>query len=344
MPIDNTVFGVWKTFWFTNPSTGISSQYIVESSNETVKQDVNNKYYIMGTAMPRILAIQGAEATLDITAPLLVAQGSNATLPPTGNNRTGIIGTDPVNDGFTLVSTLGSYSYMSPTYIADPGFIFQNMSFSVSADQGATYKISAVGDYDALSSEGYVNRGYTQGFGISNTPTTLPEGQVFRVASFYDFDVSIGGWTLGPSSGVYLRDLTVEAKYNTEPFNYVGQPDQRKYHGISTYDITVKGTLISQTRVPRANPAYQPYDMPLQAATKDAAYPANYVAPLYGGFAIPTTGTFSVILRNNGGIGVLPAAVINPLQKFIFTSTTLQAQTGLLTTSFEGKLWATTNS
>lgn len=325
MPIDNRLFGVWKTFLYGGTA------YVVENANESVSQEIQPKYYIMGTAMPRVLAIQGAEATMDITAPLLVCE--------IGSNRNIIPAADPVKDGFTLVNTL-SAAYMNPNLVVDPYMIFKNIGFSVSADQGATYKISAVGDYNSLISEG---AGGTYGFGLGD-PTVvgyaLPETTVYRVASFYDFDVSIGGVTMGPTTGIYLRELSFDLNYNTESFSYVGQPDQRKYYGISSFEIIVKGTFISQERWPVGAATSPPwagswpnYSMPLQAPT---AYGQ-------GGHAIPTTGTFSVILRNNGGLSVIPG-VVNPSQKFVFSSSSLQASTGLLTTNFEGRLWATTNT
>ena len=326
MPINNTLFGVWKTFRYG----GIV--YLVETANETVTQEAQPKYYIMGTAMPRVLAIMAAEAKLDITAPLLVCE--------IGTNRTGNISTDPVKDGLTLTKTLLP-NYMNPTLAMDPYMIFDSINFSVSADKGAEYKITAVGDYNALSSEG---AGGTNGFGLY-TPSIpsdypLPSGNVYRVASFYDFDVNIGGVVMGPSTGIYLRELNVNAKYNTESFSWVGQPDQRKYYGISSFEIVVTGTFISQTRWPVAAAttpawpgAWPNYSMPLQA-------PAGYGA---GGHAIPTTGNFSVILRNNAGLDVIPLTSASS-QKFVFTSSSLQASTGLLTTQFEGRLWAKTNS
>ncbi|HRT84934.1 MAG TPA: hypothetical protein P5523_09875, partial [Bacteroidales bacterium] len=184
MPIDNRLFGVWKTFLYEGTA------YVVENANESVSQEIQPKYYIMGTAMPRVLAIQGAEATMDITAPLLVCE--------TGSNRTGLIATDPVRDGLTLANSLSAV-YMNPNLNVDPYMIFRNIGFSVSADQGATYKIQAVGDYNSLTSEG---AGETYGFGLASPSTKgypLPENYVYRVASFYDFDVSIGGITMGPS-------------------------------------------------------------------------------------------------------------------------------------------------
>jgi len=325
MPIDNRLFGVWKTFLYGGTA------YVVENANESVSQEIQPKYYIIGTAMPRVLAIQGAEATMDITAPLLVCE--------TGSNRTGLIATDPVRDGLTLANSL-SAKYMNPNLNDDPYMIFRNIGFSVSADQGATYKIQAVGDYNSLTSEG---AGRTYGFGLEDPATDeypLPSDFVYRVASFYDFDITIGGITMGPTTGIYLRELSFDLNYNTESFSYVGQLDQRKIYGISSFEIVVKGTFISQGRWPvgaATSPpwpgAWPNYSMPLQA-------PSGYGA---GGHAIPTKGTFSIHLRNNGGLSVIPS-IVKPDQKFMFNSSSLQASTGLLTTTFEGRLWATANA
>lgn len=324
MPIDNRLFGVWKTFLYG----GVA--YVVENVNESVSQEIQTKYYIMGTAMPRVLAIQGAEATFDITAPLLISE--------IGVNRTGLPA-DPIKDGLTLASGL-SAAYMNPNLNLDPYMIFKNIGFSVSADQGASYKIQAVGDYNSLASEG---AGGAFTFGLEDPSTAgypLPENFVYRVASFYDFDVNIGGIIMGPTTGIYLRELSFDLNYNTEPFSYVGQPDQRKYYGISSFEIIVKGTFISQERWPvgaATSPpwagAWPNYSMPLQA-------PSGYGQ---GGHAIPTTGNFSIILRNNAGCNVIPT-IVDPTQKFVFSSSSLQASTGLLTTNFEGRLWATKNT
>lgn len=317
MPINNSLFGVWKIFKYN----GV--QYIVENSTEAVSQDAEQKHYIMGTAMPRVLSIKGAEAKLDITAPLLVCEK--------GLTRTGNLLNDPIRDGLTLVKTM-STDYMNPNLTATTAMIFRSIDFSVSADQGASYSVSAVGDYDELISEGA--NGST-GSGLSSESTTLPVGTVYRVASFYDFDVNIGGYVIGPSTGTYLRDLKININYNTESFSYVGQPDQRKYYGISSFEVSVSGTFIANQRYPLgASPGNWPYySMPLQA-------PVNYGE---GGHAIPSTGNFGITLRNNNGLDVLPTTSLNN-QKFIFTSTSMQGSTGLLTTSFEGRLWAITNT
>jgi len=333
MPIDNRLFGVWKTFLYGGTA------YVVENVNESVSQEIQPKYYIMGTAMPRVLAIQGAEATMDITTPLLVCE--------TRSNRTGLIATDPVRDGLTLANSLSAV-YMNPNLNVDPYMIFRNIGFSVSADQGATYKIQAVGDYNSLTSEG---AGGANGFGLASPSTEgypLPENYVYRVASFYDFDVTIGGITMGPTTGIYLRELSFDLNYNTESFSYVGQLDQRKIYGISSFEIVVKGTFIAQTRWPVGAATSPPwsgswpnYSMPLQAPSGYGA--GGHAIPTTGGHAIPTTGTFNIILRNNGGLSVIPA-VVKPKQKFVFNSSSLQASTGLLTTTFEGRLWATANA
>lgn len=349
MPIDNRLFGVWKTFAYGGRF------YVVESADESVSQDISPKNYIMGTAMPRVMEIKGAEAALNINAPLLVASDPYSSGTPTP--RTGAFG-DSVHDGLTLVKNLGATTYMDGGYSHDPFFIYKSINFSVSADAGATYKISAVGDYDALHSE---NTASTAGFGLYGpTTTVVPGGTVgtplgaayypttlgyaYRVASFYDFDVSIGGITFG--SGTYLQELTVDVQYTIQDFSWVGQPDQRKYYGIAGMSATVSGTIISQERWPTG------HGMPLQAEKSGITLPAPYTgATLHtGGLAWPTTGTFAVYLRNSTG-GTGPAGVVDVLpqtsssgQRFVFSTSSLQASTGLLTTRFEGQMWAQTNS
>ncbi len=165
----------------------------------------------------RALEISGASADLDITAPLLVSD----TTP-----RNGSITSDTVYDGLSLIKNVGTITYMSGAYTADPGFIYKSINFSISDTQGATYKIQAVGDYDALKTE---NTASTAGFGIHNPtgPSDYPTStnNLYRVAAFYDFDVEIRGWTLGTNQ--FLQNLNVDIQYNTQEFSWVGQPDQR---------------------------------------------------------------------------------------------------------------------
>lgn len=349
MPIDNRLYGVWKTFAYGGYF------YVVESADESVSQDITPRNFIMGTAMPRVMEIKGAEASLDITAPLLVASDNYSSGSPTP--RTGTY-SDSVFDGLTLVKNLGATTYMDGGYSHDPFFIYKGINFSVSSDRGATYRISAVGDYDALHSE---NTASSAGFGLYGpTETAVPGGTigtplgpayyptqlgyVYRVGSFYDFDVSIGGLTLG--SGTYLQELTVDITYTIEDFSWVGQPNQRKYYGIAGMQAKVSGTIISTSRWPTG------HGMPLQAEKTGISLPAPYTGSSLntGGFAWPTTGTFAVYLRGSTG-GTGPGGVIDVLpqisstgQRFVFSSSSLQASTGLLTTKFEGQMWAQTNS
>lgn len=335
MPIDNTLFGVWKTFRYGG------NYYVVESADESVSQEVAPKNYIMGTAMPRVMLVKGAEASLSMTAPLLVCSGVNSSPIPVW--RTGVVNADPVNDGLTLIKTLGAITNMNGSFTADPFFIYKSISFSVSADEGASYTVSALGDYDALASE---NTTATNGFGLI-TPGAgqypMADLYAFRVASFYDFDVSLGGITLGVGS--YLKDLKVDMDYSIEDFSWIGQPDQRKYYGMAGFSAKVSGTIISSTRQPSG------HSMPLQAEKPGIVLPAPWTGlPLnQGGFAWPTTGTFAVYLRNSvapggGPVDILPQTNSSVGQRFIFSTSSLQATTGLLTTKFEGQLWAQTNS
>ncbi len=324
MPIDNTLFGVWKTFSYGG------NYYVVETADEAVKQEVSPKNYIIGTAMPRVLEVKGAEASLNIKAPLLVC----STLP-----RTGALG-QAVNDGLTLIKYYGSGSgYMNGTFQQDPFFIFKSVGFSISSDQGATYTINAVGDYNALKSE---NTAATAGFGLT-MPTSAAQyptltGYVYRVGSFYDFQVSVNGLT--PYG--YLQSLNVNIQYDLQSFSYVGQVSQRKFYGIGGMSATVSGTYIHSSRTPTG------HGMPLQAEAPGISLPAPWTGhtPNQGGIAWPTSGTFSVYLRQSqdpggGLVNVLP---FTGNQRFIFSSTTLQASTGLLTTNFEGQMWAQTNT
>jgi len=323
MPIDNRVFGIWRVFRYG------SIPYIVENYTETVTQDIQVQKYIMGTAFPRVLNISGAIAELQITSPLLVWDNSYRT---TSNQ---------IHDGLDLIQTFGSTAVLNGNYTADPFFIFQKMSFSVSADKGATYTITALGDYNAIKSE---NPASSFNFGLSlrgevlhPADYPLPTDYVYRVASFYDLIPSIGGVVFGPTSGVYLQDLTIDVNYQTETFTYVGQEDQRKIVGIAGYEIVVSGTMISDTRSPLAfSTDPTKIIMPLQA-------PAD-LSPPRGGKAFPTNGTFDVKLRNSGssGLSIIPTNNLSA-QRFVFESSSLQTSSGLLTTKFSGKLWAQTN-
>jgi len=318
MPIDNRVFGIWRVFRYGG------TPFIVENYTENVTQDIQVQKYIMGTAFPRVLNISGAVAQLEITSPLLVWDNSYRT---TSNQ---------IHDGLDLIQTFGSAAVLNGNYTADPFFIFQKMKFTVSADKGATYNITALGDYNAIKSE---NPASLYDFGLSLrgevlTPASypLPAGYVYRVASFYDLIPSIGGVVFGPATGIYLQDLTIEIDYQTENFTYVGQEDQRKIIGIAGYEIIVSGTLISDTRSPLAY-STDPTKliMPLQA-------PAGLTR---GGRAFPTNGTFDVTLRNSA-LSIIPTNNLSA-QRFVFESSSLQTSSGLLTTKFSGKLWAQTN-
>ena len=347
MPINNTFFGLWKVFSYGG------YKYIVETADEKVDQNVTPKQYIIGTAMPRVLEVKGATATMDISAPLLVHNIAARTGGFIGGG--GIGPADFVQDGLTLVkqnASFGGSSTMTPTFAADPFFIFKNVTFSVSANAGASYKVQAIGDYNALTSE---NTAATLGFGLSvpnpavdaDYPTS--PNVVYRVASFYDIAVNIGGtfWT-----GL-VQDLTVSVDYTIQDFAFIGQEDQRMWYGISGMSAKANGTLISSNRQPIA-----PY-MPLQAQARYAGgtypfvtppttppIPPGTTLPTFGGMAWPTTGTFEVLLRDGTSgapwISVLPNLGINT-QRFIFSSSSLQASTGLLTTKFEGQMWAQTN-
>jgi len=334
MPINNTYFGLWKVFTYG----GV--KYVVESANESVKQEINPKQYIIGTAMPRVLEVKGATAEIEITAPLLVHDQG----PRTGKQ----IGFgDFVQDGFTMITDYGSFSgigAMTPSFTRDPFFIFRNVTFSVSNEQGATYKISAIGDYNALASENTAPASYK--FGLIDPITGAPGGTpgyptfpntVYRVASFYDIEVF-----LGSSFSTMVQDVSVSVDYTIQPFSFLGQTDQRMWYGVSAMSATVSGTAIGSTRVPLAQ------DMKLQATARTSSTmipPAG--TPTFGGMAWPTDGTLTIKLRNgtSGGetIDIMPNLGLNS-QKFIFSTSSFQASTGLLTTKFEGQMWAKNNS
>jgi hypothetical protein len=318
MPIDNRVFGIWRVFRYGG------QPFIVENYTEEVRQEIQAQPFIIGTAYPRVMNISGAVAELKITAPLLVWDNSYRT---TANQ---------IHDGLDLIQTFGSSAVLNGNYTSDPFFIFQKMRFEVSAEKGATYTITALGDYNAIKSE---NPASIYDFGLSLrgevlSPASypLPAGYVYRVASFYDLIPSIGGVVFGPSTGIYLKELTIEVDYKTEDFTYVGQEDQRKIIGIAGYEIVVSGTLISDTRSPLAY-STDPTKMimPLQA-------PAGLTR---GGRAFPTNGTFDVTLRNSA-LSIIPTNNLSA-QRFVFNNSSLQTSSGLLTTRFEGRLWAQTN-
>ena len=340
MPVDNRLFGVWKKLSVKNPLTGLMIPIVVESVTEKAQQDISVYKAVQGTAMPRILNIGGAIATIDIVSPLLVGPAYRSS-------------NDQYPDGLYLWSMWFRSTVMSGFYNADPGLIMSKASFSCNAD-GAKYSVQLMGDANSIYSETgvvadswFAVEGWTDDNGPS--PNTIPpDTGPYRVATFYDVQAHFGpeGSSYWPASQ-YIEDLTISMEITTDQFTYVGAEDQRKVMGVSGLAVNFSGTMIHEERMPAGD------EFGWQALTnvsENKGFHGNSGGtPTDEGRAGSVTGGLQIYLRQGlpgvSAWSILPGIIDSGLlNNVVFSTSSLNIGPGLLKTKFEGQAWIDKNA
>ena len=352
MPITNRPYGVWKILQWLDPDLNMATarRFVVKSANVGSQQESKVEKFIQGTALPVIMTIGGATATMKIEAPLLV-------VGPIGNTTVGYgparsVG-DNIHDGFDMWNIIrgstGAASMFSSTYEKETGFILEELTFKVDAQNGAVYTFGLKGDADYLGEE----RNDTSGAGMSlvdgssvwssgNLP--FPIDTPLRVAAFYDITAAVGNMT------GWVENFQITYKFTTTGFNYVGQNTQRQIMGIGGAEVSFQGTMISSTGEGLREPVG--YQFPWQAmnANNDtSATDAGHSRPrtaagyeTYGGIVhVNTQFDIAVRLRDGTGtssIDILPGVSVG---KNIIQQSSVQYSADLIRTQFQGLAWIT---
>lgn len=326
MPIDNTLMGVWKVVSIT--IGGVSYPILVDSYSESANQNVSTYRGVIGTALPRVLNISGAQVTVNITAPLLVGPSARSDA-------------DDINDGLFLWDKMFDASFLTGDYQADPMVIMTSASFSCNANQGARYTFNLIGDANAFGTEtGDASSIVTlEGWSGGNPPADVPledDSGPYRVASFYDIIAVIGGVT------GYVESITMNLNAETDQTAYVGSPDQRFIFGIGSVQLTIEGSMISYTRSPAG------VNFGWQAVTDVGNFPAT---PAYEGIAGSVTGSVYLALRAGTPTAVASANLLPGLASggvwqgdLVFNTSSLNVSSGFLRTNFRGTLWFNRNT
>jgi hypothetical protein len=369
MPVNNDVYGVWKLLqWTDDVLLGTAPQYyVVERADIGTEQEIKNSPFVQGTGLPLILNVSGATARLRINAPLLVTEEARQ------EDRAN----DKVSDGYRLWrdligggGTAAAGDILKSNYVRETGIVFEQLGFSVDANQGCRYTINVVGDSNYLREETGLSTGsgieIKDGTTISGSPETgvyqsSPVNGYYgpfrgtidpitghvvitpcRLATFYDVvgTVSTGNETIEG----YLEKLNITYSFQTQGFNYVGQPTQRRILGMGAIEARVEGTMISGVRQPLG------YQFPWQAMNVDNDVEAGTLIKTedpqrYGGTVKHSEIAFTVRLRD-GVSNTTTALSVNlvpglSISRSLFQSSTQQVSSDLLRTNFNAFGWVT---
>lgn len=350
MPVTNRPFGVWKVLQWTdtNLSTDLNQKrFIVENATVATQQDIKTERFLQGTALPVILNVGGATATMKVVAPLLV--GPNMRVEGTS---------DTIHDGYTLWQYICNPSIaagmFSSLYELETGMIIEELNFSIDATKGARYTFSLKGDSNYLGEElvspnlplPSTTLGLTLIDGAdvwTSGDKPFIAGTPLRVASFYDVTATIG------SMAGWLENFQITYKFTTSGFNYVGQSTQRQILGISGAEVTFQGTMISSTGAGLRSP--RGYEFPWQGMNEQNDITAGTVAKTPSGYEgaggivhYNPNMTLAIRLRNginqsgNNTIDILPHVTVG---KNLIQQSSVQYSGDLIRTSFNGMAWIT---
>jgi hypothetical protein len=195
MPINNNIFGVYKTL-------KIGEQFVLASNasrNQTMQAQAKN--FIQGTPKARILDIGGVKEEIKISAPILVGGGSRIDGRALFNERIQDILTDPQNATLPVLKSAsiritqqGTDTNIALLSDGDPSTA---QAFEVSA---ATSAELTDGVYSDLLDPVHPN--------AAITPT--------RVARYYDFRVSLAGRTY------YIMECNLEVTVDITEVYFLG--------------------------------------------------------------------------------------------------------------------------
>ena len=157
MPVNNNLFGVYKSFKLSN------NRIVASSVTRNRQMEASAVNYIQGTPKSRVIDIKGVSETLSVNAPLLVGAGSSV-------------------DG-RFITNRKIEEILNPTTAQLP--LLQNASFSISADSAqVTLNLESDGDPNNVSA-----------FEISSAEVPELDPVLYgptRLAKFYDLRVQIG--------------------------------------------------------------------------------------------------------------------------------------------------------
>jgi len=350
MPVTNQPYGVWKVLQWTDVALNADlnqKRFVVEDATVGSQQEARVEKFIQGTALPVIMHIGGASATMKITAPLLVQESVI---------RSASVNADPIHDGFTMWRYIWNAnnvnSMFSSTYQRETGFIMDELTFRVDAQKGARYTFGLKGDADYLGEETIVTPTVsTNGISLvdgtsvwagSSSGYPFPKGEPLRVAAFYDITANVGnleGW---------VENFQISYRFTTTGFNYVGQRTQRQVMGIGGVEVQFQGTMISTNNGLRAPRGYQFPWQAMNARNDVTDTVGSNKTPVgfetYGGI-VHTNPDFvlSIMLRDNtntslGTIDILPGVTV---EKNVIQQSSVQYTADLIRTQFQGVAWIT---
>lgn len=196
MPIKNEFFGVNKTLQ-------VGGKFVIaESAKRSRSMKTNQKNFIQGTAANRIMDIGGASETISISAPILIGGGSLIDGRTLLNNqiRNALLRSGaslPILESARI--TVSEESGMVELELKSDGNPNNIAVFNVT-DHGASSLSDSNGHNDVLN------------------PLTALNGPT-RTAKFYDFRVSLAGFTY------YVKSATVTVEVEVEEFYFLGGLD-----------------------------------------------------------------------------------------------------------------------
>lgn len=156
MPINNNLFGVYKSFLLSG------NKVVAQSVTRNRNMNASPVNYVQGTPKARVMNITGVEETLTVQAPLFVGSGSSV-------------------DG-RFIANAKINEILNPTTAQLP--ILQSANFQIGAEN-ASVSLTLVNDGDPNN---------TTAFSISSNEIEElnPDNGPTRLAKFYDFRVQIG--------------------------------------------------------------------------------------------------------------------------------------------------------
>lgn len=224
MPINNNLFGVYKSF-------KLSGNRIVASSvTRNRSMDANPVNYVQGTPKARVMDIKGVTESLSISAPLFVGTGSSVD----GRN----------------IANLKIEEILNPNTAKLP--LLSSANFSISADSSSV-ELSLESDGDPNNVEAFEIRS-------DEVPELDPSLGPTRLAKFYDFRVQIGQRKYFIISASLNVQANIDKQYFFIPGNwddYRGWGDPNKAADPIT-DSGVGSTNITITRSGGSGITFQP--------------------------------------------------------------------------------------
>jgi len=213
MPINNNLFGVYKSFKISG------NRVVADNLQRNRQMTASPVNYVQGTPKARVMDIQGVTETLSLTAPIFVGCGSSV-------------------DGRFLANTKIN-EILNPSTATLP--LLTNATFNI-GEQQSSVSLTLESDGDPNNSTAFQIRSDE----VPELSPIAPYGPT-RLAKFYDIRVQIG------QRKFFVMSATITVQAQSTKANFFIPGDWGDYRGWGVYGGTgsTQLTLVNEDLSPR---------------------------------------------------------------------------------------------